>query len=146
MRASLTIERNKNPGVSLRNKLDKLIKYRCHPLTLDTNINSLETVYLNVYQAFLFIAMKFHLLAKNLPQSAEKNPSFFAGIFVYNILISEDTILRTIDFMNSAIKQATNSESALEMECNCPLSAIEVKWFIIFFKLIIIGWDSRDFM
>jgi len=117
MRASLTIQRSKNPGATLWNKMAKLIKYRCHPLTLDTNINSLSTVHLNVYQAFLFISIKFHLYVKNLPQGPEKNPSFFVGL-----------ILKIINFLYESIKHSTHTETAREMGCNCPLSSVEVKW------------------
>lgn len=55
---------HKNPGLNLSRKLKQTISWKCNPLVLDGTINSEFTVCLNVYQAFLFVAMKFHCLVK----------------------------------------------------------------------------------
>jgi hypothetical protein len=79
IRESLTVERSSSPGHFLLQKLIKSIKHRCHPILLDANINRVWTVRLNVYQMFLFCAIKFHFFVKTLPQGVERNPKFFIG-------------------------------------------------------------------
>jgi telomerase reverse transcriptase len=76
---SLTVERSRHPGEALYNKMAKVIKFRCHPLLLDTNINSMFVVRLNVYQLFLFCAIKFHCHVKAMPQGVPQNPRFFTS-------------------------------------------------------------------
>ncbi|OMP10292.1 reverse transcriptase [Corchorus olitorius] len=58
--STLTIHWQGKPGNRLRWKLYNFMKPRCHPLFFDSNINSASVVRLNVYQAFLLCAMKFH--------------------------------------------------------------------------------------
>lgn len=58
--SSLTIRHRGNPGLYLKRKLCDFTRPRCHPIFFDMNINSASVVKLNVYQAFLLCAMKFH--------------------------------------------------------------------------------------
>ncbi|OMO49398.1 reverse transcriptase [Corchorus capsularis] len=58
--STLTIHWQGKPGNRLRWKLYNFMKPRCHPLFFDSNINSTSVVRLNIYQAFLLCAMKFH--------------------------------------------------------------------------------------
>jgi telomerase reverse transcriptase len=44
--------------------LSQVIKLRCKPILLDTKLNSGERVIKNLYQIFLYSAMKFHWLIK----------------------------------------------------------------------------------
>lgn len=74
---SLTVQTVDRPGYILWEKMMRLIKCRCHPLTLDTNINSMFVVRLNIFQVFLFVAIKFHCYVQKFSQSIDKNFSFF---------------------------------------------------------------------
>jgi hypothetical protein len=90
----ITCERLRG-GTMLWQKLSKIIKFKVHPIILDSNINSLFTgtlvtsihvnqlmiylVRLNVYQLFLFVAIKFHLHARELAQPPQHNPPFFTS-------------------------------------------------------------------
>lgn len=53
----------------------------CKPLFLDLSINKPRIVYLNVYQTFLFSAIKFHCHVQALPtrRRVSANPAFFLG-------------------------------------------------------------------
>jgi telomerase reverse transcriptase len=65
--ASLTLPLAKRPGATLAQKLCAYLRPKIHPLLLDPVINSPTTVRLNVYQAFLLAAMKFHCHTVAMP-------------------------------------------------------------------------------
>ncbi|CAN1344024.1 Telomerase reverse transcriptase [Linum perenne] len=56
----LTINWEKGPSRHLKRKLRAFMRPKCHALFYDSNINSAPIVRLNVFQAFLLCAMKFH--------------------------------------------------------------------------------------
>uniref|UniRef100_A0A453RBR1 Telomerase reverse transcriptase n=1 Tax=Aegilops tauschii subsp. strangulata TaxID=200361 RepID=A0A453RBR1_AEGTS len=58
----------------LRSKLCHYMRPKCHPIFYDSNINSLGTVRLNIYQAFLLCAMKFHCYMRSMPYSSISKP------------------------------------------------------------------------
>lgn len=58
--STLTVRREGRPGHSLRGKLFDYLRPKCHPIFYDSNINSAAIVRLNIYQAFVICAMKFH--------------------------------------------------------------------------------------
>ncbi|KAK4256365.1 hypothetical protein QN277_009241 [Acacia crassicarpa] len=60
LRSTLTVCWQGKPGRSLKEKLCAFLRPKCHPIFFDLNINSAAVVRLNVYQAFLLCAMKFH--------------------------------------------------------------------------------------
>ncbi|GBG64655.1 hypothetical protein CBR_g45710 [Chara braunii] len=73
----LTASRAANPGCNLSIKLRQYLRPKCHAIFYDTVINSPLTARLNVYQAFLLCAMKFHAHVKVLSAGTENNPAFF---------------------------------------------------------------------
>ncbi|CAM0871602.1 unnamed protein product [Alopecurus aequalis] len=58
----------------LSDKLCHYMRPKCHPIFYDSNINSAGTVRLNLYQAFLLCAMKFHCYIRSLPYSSMSKP------------------------------------------------------------------------
>ncbi|CBI24880.3 unnamed protein product, partial [Vitis vinifera] len=64
--STLTVCWQGRPGRQLKARLFNYMQLRCHPLFYDSNINSAATVRLNIYQAFLLSAMKFHCYTRNL--------------------------------------------------------------------------------
>ncbi|KAL4860163.1 Telomerase reverse transcriptase [Chlorella vulgaris] len=79
---SLTLPLRKKPGAQLAVRLCQYLRPKVHPLLLDSTINSPQTVRLNVYQAFLLAAMKFHCYVKALPAA----PTAGAGVLLEAIL------------------------------------------------------------
>ncbi|KAL0484912.1 telomerase reverse transcriptase [Acrasis kona] len=64
------------PGVNLAHKLKHTISVKCTPLIIDATLNSLFTSCLNVYQIFVFCAMKFHcFVRKSLEVNPPKDPT-----------------------------------------------------------------------
>ena len=61
-------------GSTLRRRLYSFLRPKCHGVLLDTRINSVATVRLNVYQAFLLAAIKFHCYTRALPQVCDAAP------------------------------------------------------------------------
>ncbi|XP_063778754.1 telomerase reverse transcriptase isoform X2 [Pseudophryne corroboree] len=107
IRSSLTFCHSAAAGKNLRDKLLRVLRLKCHSLFLDLEINSLRTVYINVYKIFLLQAYRFHACVLQLPfnQSVRKNPSFFLTVIsdmapcFYTILKAKnkDMILGTKD-------------------------------------------------
>jgi telomerase reverse transcriptase len=64
---SLTIPMKKGMGAALGSKLCHYLRPKVHPLLLDPSINSPTTVRVNVYQAFMIGAMKFHCYVRAMP-------------------------------------------------------------------------------
>uniref|UniRef100_A0A8C0WZD1 Telomerase reverse transcriptase n=1 Tax=Castor canadensis TaxID=51338 RepID=A0A8C0WZD1_CASCN len=79
IRASLTFHRGFNAGRNMRRKLLAVLRLKCHSLFLDLQVNSLQTVCINVYKIFLLQAYRFHACVLQLPfnQHVRRNPSFF---------------------------------------------------------------------
>ncbi|PRP89728.1 telomerase reverse transcriptase [Planoprotostelium fungivorum] len=109
---------HRQPGRSLYQKMVRSLNCRCHPLLLDSNINSFFTVYLNVYQMFLFCAIKFVCYASALNQPPNNNPNFFTKL-----------IRNVIDHLHQVtIMSCTHSRTAIELMCNCSLMEQETTW------------------
>ncbi|OQU92566.1 hypothetical protein SORBI_3001G366300 [Sorghum bicolor] len=54
----------------LESKLRHYMRPKCHPIFFDSTINSPGTVRLNIYQAFLLCAMKFHCYFRSMPDAS----------------------------------------------------------------------------
>lgn len=58
--STLTVGWLNKPGRNFKARLCSYLRPKCHPIFYDSNINSAVVVRLNIYQAFLLCAMKFH--------------------------------------------------------------------------------------
>ncbi|KAH9706957.1 Telomerase reverse transcriptase [Citrus sinensis] len=64
--STLTVCWQGKPAKHLKSRLRGFMGPKCHPIFFDSNINSAAVVRLNMYQAFLLLAMKFHCYISNL--------------------------------------------------------------------------------
>lgn len=64
--STLTVSWQGQPSHHLKEKLCDYMRPKCHPIFFDSNINSASVVRLNLYQAFLLCAMKFHCYVRDL--------------------------------------------------------------------------------
>ncbi|CAO2830156.1 unnamed protein product [Amaranthus hypochondriacus] len=64
--STLTVSWQQRPAHQLKAKLRAYMRPKCHPIFFDTGINSPETIRLNLYQAFVLCAMKFHCYVHQL--------------------------------------------------------------------------------
>ncbi|XP_009888371.1 PREDICTED: telomerase reverse transcriptase [Charadrius vociferus] len=82
IRSSLSFNSSRTAGKNMKYKLITVLKLKCHCLFLDLQINSLRTVFINVYKIFLLQAYRFHACVLQLPfnQQVRNNPYFFLRI------------------------------------------------------------------
>ncbi|XP_057948417.1 telomerase reverse transcriptase isoform X2 [Malania oleifera] len=91
---TLTVRWHGKPVDCLRERMFDVMRPKCHPIFYDSNINSAAVVRLNVYQAFLLCAMKFHSYVCNL--------SKFCSVHTRSYL---DIISRSLRYMHKHIKK-----------------------------------------
>ncbi|XP_057684121.1 telomerase reverse transcriptase isoform X2 [Corythoichthys intestinalis] len=79
LRHSLTLGSFHSAGEQMRRKLMLLLRLKCLAVFLDLKINSVATVYKNIYELVLLHAFRFHVCAQGLPfgQKVAKNPVNF---------------------------------------------------------------------
>ncbi|XP_074432507.1 telomerase reverse transcriptase [Larus michahellis] len=82
IRSSLSFNSSRTAGKNMKHKLITVLKLKCHCLFLDLQINSLRTVFINIYKIFLLQAYRFHACVLQLPfnQQVRNNPYFFLRI------------------------------------------------------------------
>nr|XP_009942495.1 PREDICTED: telomerase reverse transcriptase [Opisthocomus hoazin] len=82
IRSSLSFNSSRTAGKNMKYKLITVLKLKCHCLFLDLQINSLRTVFINIYKIFLLQAYRFHACVLQLPfnQQVRNNPYFFLRI------------------------------------------------------------------
>ncbi|XP_009897877.2 telomerase reverse transcriptase [Dryobates pubescens] len=82
IRTSLSFNSSTRAGKNMKYKLIAVLRLKCHGLFLDLQINSLQTVLLNIYKIFLLQACRFHACVLQLPfnQKVRNNPDFFLRI------------------------------------------------------------------
>ncbi|KAM6141227.1 telomerase reverse transcriptase [Phoenicopterus ruber ruber] len=99
IRSSLSFNSSRTAGKNMKYKLITVLKLKCHCLFLDLQINSLRTVFINIYKIFLLQAYRFHACVLQLPfnQQVRNNPYFFLRIIsetascCYSILKAKNT-------------------------------------------------------
>ncbi|XP_043364431.1 telomerase reverse transcriptase isoform X6 [Dermochelys coriacea] len=99
IRSSLSFNSSSTAGKNMKYKLVTVLKLKCHSLFLNLQINSLRTVFMNIYKIFLLQAYRFHACVLQLPfnQQVRKNPCFFLRIIsdtascCYSILKTKNT-------------------------------------------------------
>ena len=78
--STLTVSWQGKPGRHLRAKLCSFMRPKCHPIFFDSNINSAAVIRLNIYQAFLVCAMKFHCYVCDLSYICKLRVGFYLYI------------------------------------------------------------------
>ncbi|XP_023966004.1 telomerase reverse transcriptase isoform X4 [Chrysemys picta bellii] len=99
IRSSLAFNSSNTAGKNMKYKLVTVLKLKCHSLFLNLQVNSLRTVFINIYKIFLLQAYRFHACVLQLPfnQQVRKNPCFFLRIIsdtascCYSILKTKNT-------------------------------------------------------
>lgn len=116
--STLTVRREGRPGHNLKAKLFDYLRPKCHPIFYDSNINSAAIVRLNIYQAFVICAMKFHCYVADISAICKLEPRS-----------CKKTISSALRYMNNLIRKRMNS---VHLDCNLhpvlELKNSEVKW------------------
>lgn len=114
---TLTVERTKKPGEAFIFKMLQTCKMRAHLIYNDTAHNSLQTVYLNIYQSFLLVALKFHAYVREWGTDPRRRPAFFEGALEH-----------ILQFMYVAIKNRSRTKAAREAGGECDIQRSSVTW------------------
>ncbi|KAG8870325.1 hypothetical protein FRB97_009861 [Tulasnella sp. 331] len=88
--STLTVQRGKNPGLVFRQKMIHVAKMRNHAIFHDTNLNGRKIVYVNVFQNFLFTAMKMHGYLKSW--GAAPRESFILDVMMQCVVLGYNGI------------------------------------------------------
>ncbi|KAF3647074.1 putative ATP synthase subunit O, mitochondrial-like [Capsicum annuum] len=92
--SALTVGWLNKPGRDLKTKLCSYLRPKSHPIFYDSNINSAAVVRLNIYQAFLICAMKFHCYISDLSWLYRFSTNFYA-----------DALVKSLRYMKKLIKR-----------------------------------------
>ncbi|KAF6154813.1 hypothetical protein GIB67_032425 [Kingdonia uniflora] len=98
--STLTVCWQDKPGPRLKEKLCQFMRPKCHPIFYDSNINSEAVVKLNVYQAFLLCAMKFHCYVHDLSTICTFPPGYYFEMIKSSISYMHKLIVRRMNFMD----------------------------------------------
>jgi len=97
----------------------QFIKAKCHPILLDSNLNSPTIIRLNIYQNFMFGAIRFHSYVKSINKLTpfrKQNQQFLLNI-IYDV----------INYMNIVIKSSTTSSIAKKVGCIFQVTEGEIR-------------------
>ncbi|XP_065869948.1 telomerase reverse transcriptase [Euphorbia lathyris] len=118
LRSTLTISWQGKPAARLKAKLRDYMRPKCHPIFFDSNINSSPVVRLNIYQAFLVCAMKFHCYVSEMLYMCKLRPRFYLKI-----------IARSFRYMYMLIKKMMCSRrTSCDFKPILELEEEEVEW------------------
>ncbi|KAJ3132130.1 hypothetical protein HDU90_007563 [Geranomyces variabilis] len=131
---SLTVDFAKRPGFAFRHKVMQMLKPKCHAIFIDTELNSIAVVLLNIYQNHRMCAAKFVAYQASMPRTA----SALCDAFYY------DVIQEAIRFSYSLIRSRVASGTAVKNHCRCPITAAHVEWLgLTAFQAILTSRQSR---
>ncbi|XP_042506582.1 telomerase reverse transcriptase isoform X2 [Macadamia integrifolia] len=116
--STLTVYWQVKPGRHLKAKLCAYMRPKCHPIFYDSNINSAAVVRLNVYQAFLLCAMKFHCYVYDLSSICNLQAVYYSEIIQKTFRYVHKLIWRTMH----SISLGSNFHPILHLEKE------EVEW------------------
>jgi len=113
-------------GTKLKQKLKDYLRAKCHAILLDANINTLQTIYINIFQAFLFCGIKFYCYAKCLPVKLYNNPNYCLEV-----------LQEIVEYCNILVRFRKSSATE-KMHFHCPVTSYEVNWlgYYAFHKIL----------
>ncbi|KAK9075009.1 hypothetical protein SSX86_003328 [Deinandra increscens subsp. villosa] len=98
LRSTLTVRFHSNPGQHFKKKICDYLRPKCHAIFYDSNINSPAVIRLNIHQAFLLCAMKFHCYVCDL-----------SGICSFDARYYLDIICNSLRYMYRLMKRRVYS-------------------------------------
>lgn len=138
MRDSLTVNLSNNPGLALAKGLRAFVRPKCHAALLDSSVQALPVVALNVYQLSLLAAAKLHGTARKLHQPIATNPEFFINVVLDALRYLNALVRLRTGGCTSAEEAARRANSTRpshqadanlwKLGCYCALTADQVMW------------------
>ncbi|XP_048238967.1 telomerase reverse transcriptase-like isoform X2 [Haliotis rufescens] len=120
IRDTITIEFSTQPGVSMKNKLLMFLRYKCHGMYMDPQINSVARRIVSTYRVFLLAAYKLHCFVLNSwPASRRNNHRFLIEV-----------ILNLASYLHFKVK--ANVKQAVDEDGGSSLLPLPlVKWLCV---------------
>ncbi|GAA5865197.1 hypothetical protein JCM1840_003940 [Sporobolomyces johnsonii] len=113
----LTVQRYRKPGQAFINAMYRAVKIRSHPMYTDTSYNSLSTVYSNIYQAMLVVALKFQVYVQEWGWDLRHRMGFFWR-----------AIQQIVRFEYAALTNQASSRKARELQAELEIKRSWVTW------------------
>eukprot|EP00850_Spirogloea_muscicola_P007663 SM000039S14493 [mRNA] locus=s39:396784:403749:- [translate_table: standard] len=113
--SSINVACGRFQGLAMAAKLRLYLRPKCHPLFYDPAINSPATVRLNIYQAFLLCAMKFHAYMHSMNVGVAKNPNFFFNAILQAIRYMHALVQNRLRLAAVAAGQGAVSDTHMEV-------------------------------
>ncbi|GAA5959406.1 hypothetical protein JCM21900_006848 [Sporobolomyces salmonicolor] len=111
----LTVQRYRKPGQAFINAI--AVKIRSHPMYTDTSYNSLSTVYSNIYQAMLVVALKFQVYVQEWSWDLRHRLGFFWR-----------AIQQIVRFKYTALTHQASSRKARKLQVALGIKRSWVAW------------------
>eukprot|EP00850_Spirogloea_muscicola_P002133 SM000008S22222 [mRNA] locus=s8:563663:569830:+ [translate_table: standard] len=113
--SSINVSCGRFQGLAMAAKLRLYLRPKCHPLFYDPAINSPATVRLNIYQAFILCAMKFHAYMHSMIVGVAKNPNFFFTAILQAIRYMHALVQNRLRLAAVAAGQGAVSDTHVEI-------------------------------
>lgn len=117
MNETLTVELAQHAGWSLERKVKHVIKMRLHPLLVDEQLVSSTTACLNIFEAAMLAALKFHAHARALPRH---NAAFELGV-----------VVGVAEYAVTLMREMAASGVARELEMRSTVRSRDVEFVVL---------------
>ncbi|MBW0481940.1 hypothetical protein O181_021655 [Austropuccinia psidii MF-1] len=114
---TLTVDHTKFPGQTFRQKMYGLAKLRMNIIYLDTTMNSIVTVLLNIYQVLRLIAAKYVAYLNDWEADTVKGWKFF-----------HDVIEKTIQFVCVCAYRQAAQDYVKKLGGTCAIDSQDIVW------------------
>ena len=118
---------------------DSAVKVRSHSMYTDTNFNSANTVYSNIYQAMLVVALKFRAYVQEWSGSLRGKVTFFWSTSVFLSLACDDAdsigridaLQKIVKYEHSALVRQSRGRKAAKLAATFDLERSHVLWCVL---------------
>ncbi|GAA5841755.1 hypothetical protein JCM5353_007420 [Sporobolomyces roseus] len=113
----LTVQRYRKPGEAFLNAMLRAVKVRSHSMYTDTNFNSSNTVYSNIYQAMLVVALKFRAYVQE-----------WSGGLKGKVVFFWNALQKIVKYEYSALVRQSRGRKAARLSATFDLERTHVLW------------------
>ncbi|CAC5425869.1 TERT [Mytilus coruscus] len=113
---SMTFDTSYRAGVTMKRKLFRSIRLKCHPLYIDSQLNSIDLVIVNMYKILLLSAYKFTQYTKHLTKKDNHH-------FLVDVITELGHYFYSV--YNSAVKHKIHGKNGV------ILSPMHIQWLCI---------------
>lgn len=114
------------------------MKRRSHVIYTDTELNSVDVVYLNIYQSFISMAMKMHGYIRTWGLNTSKSTNFIKSKRLINLAFKPsqlyvDTVYNVIQETYVCIRRCNKTKVARDYAAVSAIQKAPVTWYACLF-------------